>query len=118
MLVRKFEAKTMNEALKMIKVQLGPEAIILSARDNNKRFGIGGESSVEITAAIAEETYKRKMMAESRLTDRGKEQFQNTTAKYPKILHYKGDGLPTKKAKLRPHELKTLYRYPRRRRFS
>lgn len=84
MLVRKFEAKTMNEALKMIKVQLGPEAIILSARDNNKRFGIGGESSVEITAAIAEETYKRKMMAESRLTDKGKEQFQNTTAKYQK----------------------------------
>ncbi|MCH2534580.1 MAG: flagellar biosynthesis protein FlhF [Bdellovibrionales bacterium] len=84
MLVRKFEAKSMNEALKMIKTQLGPEAIILSARDNNKRFGIGGESSVEITAAIAEDTYKKKMMAESRLTDKGREQFHNTTAKYQK----------------------------------
>lgn len=84
MLVRKFEAKSMNEALKMIKTQLGPEAIILSARDNNRRFGIGGESSVEITAAIAEDTYKKKMMAESRLTDKGREQFHNTTAKYQK----------------------------------
>lgn len=109
MLVRKFEAKTMNEALKMIKVQLGPEAIILSARDNNKRFGIGGESSVEITAAIAEDTYRKKMMAESRLTDKGREQFQNTTAKNQKSFITKmSDSQQKKKTTLPTSQMRYI----------
>ena len=56
MQVKKFEARTMKEALEMVKTQLGPDAIILSARDNNKSYGLVGEGSVEITAAVSEET--------------------------------------------------------------
>ncbi|WP_374021172.1 hypothetical protein [Bdellovibrio bacteriovorus] len=60
MQVKKFEARTMKEALEMVKTQLGPDAIILSARDNNKSFGLVGEGSVEITAAVSEETLQKK----------------------------------------------------------
>jgi flagellar biosynthesis protein FlhF len=38
MQVRKFEAKSMKEALQLIKQELGPEAIILNAKDNKKSF--------------------------------------------------------------------------------
>ena len=38
MQVKKFEAKTMKEALELVKKELGPEAVILSARDNKKGF--------------------------------------------------------------------------------
>ncbi len=44
----------------MVKTQLGPDAIILSARDNNKSFGLVGEGSVEITAAVSEETLQKR----------------------------------------------------------
>ena len=52
MVVKKFEARSMKEALEMVKAEMGPEAIIMGARDNSKRFGLVGEGSVEITAAI------------------------------------------------------------------
>ncbi|HEY1079416.1 MAG TPA: flagellar biosynthesis protein FlhF, partial [Bdellovibrio sp.] len=67
MQVKKFEARTMKEALEMVKTQMGPDAIILSARDNNKSFGLVGEGSVEITAAVSDETLQKKKFAESRL---------------------------------------------------
>lgn len=81
MQVKKFEARTMKEALEMVKTQLGPEAIILSARDNNKSFGLVGEGSVEITAAVSEETLQKKKFAESRLRDQDKERFQKSTVR-------------------------------------
>ena len=34
MQVRKFEARSMKEALEMVKFHMGPEAIILSAKEN------------------------------------------------------------------------------------
>jgi flagellar biosynthesis protein FlhF len=81
MQVKKFEARTMKEALEMVKTQLGPEAIILSARDNNKSFGLVGEGSVEITAAVSEETLQKKKFAESRLRDQDRERFQKSTVR-------------------------------------
>lgn len=59
MQVKKFEAPTMKEAIKMIKNQLGPEAIILSAKDINKGFGLAGQKSVEVTAAVSEMTLRK-----------------------------------------------------------
>ena len=53
--IRKFEAKTMQEILHMIKVDLGSKAIILSVRDNTKGFGLIGEKSLEVTAAVSTE---------------------------------------------------------------
>ncbi len=86
MQVKKFEARTMKEALEMVKTQLGPEAIILSARDNNKSYGLVGEGSVEITAAVSEETLQKKRFTESKLREQDREKFKNSTARSQKEL--------------------------------
>jgi len=54
MQIKRFEAKNMTAALRLIKEELGPEAVILSARSIKKRTGIIGSfknSAVEVTAA-------------------------------------------------------------------
>src|SRR6476620_7150662 len=84
MQVKKFEARTMKEALEMVKTQLGPDAIILSARDNNRSFGLVGEGSVEITAAVAEETLHKKKFAESRLREEDKQKLMRSPARVQK----------------------------------
>jgi flagellar biosynthesis protein FlhF len=86
MQVKKFEARTMKEALEMVKTQLGPDAIILSARDNNRSFGLVGEGSVEITAAVSEETLHKKKFVESRIPDRDKDRFLKSSAKVQKTI--------------------------------
>lgn len=86
MQVKKFEARTMKEALEMVKTQLGPDAIILSARDNNKSYGLVGEGSVEITAAVSEETLQKKKFAESRLREQDREKFLKSPARAQKEM--------------------------------
>lgn len=81
MRVKKFEAKNMKEALRMVKNELGPDAVILSARDNRKSFGIGGEASVEITAAVSESTLQKKRFVESRLNEQDRARFQSSDAR-------------------------------------
>ncbi|MGE0761705.1 MAG: flagellar biosynthesis protein FlhF [Bdellovibrionales bacterium] len=81
MQVKKFEAKNMKEALELVKRHLGPEAIILSAKDNSRGFGIAGQKSVEVTAAISEETLRRKRLAESKLSQSLKERFDQVPAR-------------------------------------
>jgi len=54
MQIKRFEAKDMAEALKMIKREFGPQAVILSARDITKGKGMLGlmrRPGVEVTAA-------------------------------------------------------------------
>ncbi len=54
MQIKRFEAKNMTAALRLIKAELGTEAVILSARSIKKRSGIMGAlkySGVEVTAA-------------------------------------------------------------------
>ncbi len=81
MLVKKFEAKTMKEALELVKVNLGPEAIILSAKDNSKSFGLLGQKSVEVTAAITEAQLKSKLEAEAKLKVSHKGHYQKWPAR-------------------------------------
>jgi flagellar biosynthesis protein FlhF len=81
MQVKKFEAKTMKEALEMVKTHLGPEAIILSAKDSRNGYGLHGEKSVEITAAVSEEMLRKKLLAEQRLNQVTKEKFLSAPAK-------------------------------------
>lgn len=81
MQVKKFEARTMNEALEMVKRELGPDAIILSARDHRRKFGLVGDGSVEITAAVAEQTLQKKRFAESRMNDSAKVRFQASSVR-------------------------------------
>ncbi|MBT8364263.1 MAG: hypothetical protein KJP23_06110, partial [Deltaproteobacteria bacterium] len=55
MQIKKFEAKNMTTALRMIKGELGPEAVILSARSLRRGKGFFGSmkyAGVEVTAAI------------------------------------------------------------------
>lgn len=81
MQVRKFEARTMKEAIEMVKSQMGPEAIILSAKDNHRGFGLVGGTSVEVTAAITNETLKRKLLAEKKMREEARQRFQRAPAK-------------------------------------
>lgn len=81
MLVKKFEARSMKEALEMVKTELGPNAIILSAKDNNKRFGLIGDGSVEITAAISEQTLQMKQFVENRMRENDRAKFAKTSAR-------------------------------------
>ncbi len=84
MQVKKFEAKTIKEALQMVKQELGPEAVIISAKDNKKSFGLAGEGSVEVTAAITDKSLQKKQYAESRLSPQDKVRFNNQTAEVQK----------------------------------
>lgn len=86
MQVKKFEAKSMKEALQMVKAHLGPDAVILSARDNSKGFGLLGEKSVEVTAAISESTLRRKQLAERRLSPGLKEKYTQSSARSQKAF--------------------------------
>lgn len=86
MQVKKFEARTMNEAIEMVKTQLGPDAIILAVRDNKKSFGLVGESSFEITAAASEETFHKKKFVESKLPNEEKEKFNRVPARIQKQI--------------------------------
>ncbi|RZA07653.1 MAG: hypothetical protein EOP11_07065, partial [Proteobacteria bacterium] len=80
MQVKKFEAPTMAEALKTIKRELGPEAIILSTKHLKSGFGLMSKASVEVTAAVAEKDLKKKMMAEKGLPENVKEKIWGSKA--------------------------------------
>lgn len=82
--IQKFEAKTMKEALEMVKVSLGPEAIILSAKDNSSNFGLLGNTSVEITAAVSEKTIEKRRLAEAKIKPSLREEFRRTPARVQK----------------------------------
>lgn len=102
MQVKKFEARTMKEALEMVKTHLGPDAIILSARDNKKSFGLVGEVSVEITAAVSDVTLQKKKFAENKLSENTKANFQKSTARVQKELIEKIVQKEYEKQKPRP----------------
>ncbi len=84
MLVKKFEARTMKEALELVKKQLGPDAVILSVKDHRKRFGLGGEGSVEITAAVSENSMRKKEFAEAKIRESDKDRFRSSSVKVQK----------------------------------
>lgn len=53
MQVKVFEASDMNSGLKMVKKDLGPDALILSTRTvHNGKLGVLGKPTLEITAAV------------------------------------------------------------------
>jgi flagellar biosynthesis protein FlhF len=58
MQIKRFEAKNMTDALRQIKRELGPEAVILSAKDlrrENRLLGISRKIGVQVTAAVDED---------------------------------------------------------------
>lgn len=63
MKVRRYEACDMNEAVKMVKAELGQNAVILSSRRKTRgegAFGMFGRSVVEVTAALPHEQPQKR----------------------------------------------------------
>ncbi len=84
MQIKKFEARSMKEALELVKTQLGPDAVILSAKEVTKGFGLGGEKSIEITAAYSENVLQHRKYVESKMPTQTREAFKTASARLQK----------------------------------
>ena len=82
MFVRKFEADTLEEALKSIKKELGPDAIILKTITNKGIKGAFKSKKIEITAAISEKSYVKKTSVDKVLDNEQHEKFYNNNSNY------------------------------------
>jgi flagellar biosynthesis protein FlhF len=80
MFVKKFEADTLEEALKAVKFELGPDAIILKTITNNGLKGAFKKKKIEITAAISEKSYEKKSKVDRVLNNEQKEAFYQKSA--------------------------------------
>ncbi len=80
MFVKKFEADTLEEALKAVKVELGPDAIILKTVTNNGIKGAFKKKRIEITAAISEKSFEKKAKVDKVLNNEQKEAFYQKPA--------------------------------------
>jgi flagellar biosynthesis protein FlhF len=92
MFVKKFEADTLEEALKAVKVELGPDAIILKTITNNGLKGAFKKKRIEITAAISERSFEKKAKVDKVLSNEEKEAFYQKPATSIKetIARYNG----------------------------
>lgn len=92
MFVKKFEADTLEEALKAVKVELGPDAIILKTVTNNGLKGAFKKKRIEITAAISEKSFEKKAKVDKVLNNEQKEAFYQKPASVIKetITKYNG----------------------------
>src|SRR5690554_6130378 len=76
MYVKKFEADTLDEALRSVKSELGPDAIILKTTTSKGLKGAFKKGRVEITAAISEQNFEKKSRVDRALGDHeNKERF-------------------------------------------
>ena len=92
MFVKKFEADTLEDALKAVKSELGPDAIILKTITNNGLKGAFKKKRIEITAAISERSFEKKAKVDKVLNDDQKEAFHQKSASSMKetITRYNG----------------------------
>lgn len=82
MYVRKFEADSMEEALKAIKQELGPDAIILKTVSNKGIKGAFKKNRIEITAAISEKNYTKKAKVDAILDNGQKDEFYSGSSNF------------------------------------
>jgi flagellar biosynthesis GTPase FlhF len=80
--VRKFEADTIEQALKDIKRELGPDAVILKTITNSGLKGAFKKNKIEITAAISEKNYGKKSQVDSVMNTDQKDEFYGGSASY------------------------------------
>ncbi|MDH4469157.1 MAG: hypothetical protein QE271_13945 [Bacteriovoracaceae bacterium] len=79
--VRKYEADSMDEVLKAIKLELGPDAIILKTEEFKGIKGAFKGRKFEITAAISEEDYEKKKKLDSLLNQDQKTKLYQSSSK-------------------------------------
>ncbi|SPD72680.1 putative Flagellar biosynthesis protein FlhF [uncultured Desulfobacterium sp.] len=68
MKIKKFEAIDMRDALRMVKQEFGPDAVILSVKkiENGKGiFGLGRSRGIEVTAATDTNAFENKKLSSS-----------------------------------------------------
>ena len=82
MYVRKFEADTLEDALKNIKRELGPDAIVLKTVTNKGLKGAFKKKKIEITAAISEKNYTQKAKVDAVLPEEKKEEFYQSSSSF------------------------------------
>jgi flagellar biosynthesis protein FlhF len=80
MFVKKFEADTIDEALKAVKQELGPDAIILKTITNKGLKGAFKKKRIEITAAISEKSFQKKSKVDMVLNEEQKRDFYSRGA--------------------------------------
>lgn len=80
MYVKKFEGETLDEVLKSVKMELGPDAIILKTITNKGLKGAFKKSRIEITAAISEQNYEQKARVDKVLTNDERNRFYSEPA--------------------------------------
>ncbi|MBW2563574.1 MAG: hypothetical protein JRE29_05995, partial [Deltaproteobacteria bacterium] len=88
MQIKRFEAKNMTEALRLIKKELGSEAVILSARSMKRESGILGalkKTGVEVTAATDNSLYQPK--SKKALVKRGLNTAKNDRFNYKRNIY-------------------------------
>lgn len=113
MQIKKFEAPTIAEALKLVKGELGPDAIILSTRNHRKGLGLLSKSSVEITAAISEKALTKKTVTDKIISPETKERIQKLPAsKQAEIYDRFGDYYDQKIANRAQNQQKRFYPTP------
>jgi flagellar biosynthesis protein FlhF len=98
MQIKRFEAKSMSAALRLIKAELGPEAVILSARSIKKGSRILGSlksSGVEVTAAI--DTYSQARSNSERPARKAKAAGQQAKLGHPYPAHRTKRVMPSYK---------------------
>lgn len=78
MQVKKFEATSVIEALKQVKEDLGPEAIILSTQEAKR--SVGGPKKFIVVAAVSETQLLKKKLAEKQMADVYKDRVQSQSA--------------------------------------
>src|SRR4051812_35084530 len=96
MQVKKFEAPTIQEALEVIKRELGPEAIILQTKQHKRGFGLMSKASVEVTAAVSERSLQKKTAVDRKLPEPTREKVRSMPAErqaeiYDKYVDRKSD---------------------------
>jgi len=97
MFVKKFEADTLDEALKNIKSELGPDAIILKTVTNKGLKGALKRKKIEITAAISEKDIKQKSAVDMALGDNKEKFYNNDSSHISKMINNYSSNNPTQK---------------------
>ncbi len=87
MQVKKFEAPTIQEAINVIKREMGPNAIILSKKEHKKGFGLMSKKSIEVTAAVSNEEIEKKNLIERDLPEKDKKEIWSKTVKKQKKVY-------------------------------
>ncbi len=97
MRVKKFQAKDMAQAMKMVKSELGPDAIILHSRDMGKGLlGLFMGRGVEVTAAVdVKETRKNNTNTSRQSSGNTKQQPKSPSSSTGSKIDFKVDDKGT-----------------------